>query len=108
MTNDVRTTVYLGQELSGTLLLAVLVVVASGIVYLLSLAVLCVCGFLCGRCSLRHKECRHQHSGTAALCNADGQPHHLQDILLSIMKIQIATIHPCTHNIIRTSSTYKS
>ena len=31
--------------------------------------------FLCGCCFLKHKECRHQHSGTAALCNADGQPH---------------------------------
>ena len=34
-----------------------------------------MCGFLCGYCSLKHKECRHQHSGTAALCSADGQPH---------------------------------
>ena len=33
--------------------------------------------YACGRrrCSLKHKECRHQHSGTAALCNADGLPH---------------------------------
>ena len=44
-------------------------VIALGIVYILSLAVFCVCGFLCSRCTLKHKECHH----TAATRNADRQ-----------------------------------
>ena len=73
MLNDnMRTTV--GQEeLSGPLL--PVAVTASGTVYLLSLAVFCVCGVLCGRCTLKHKECQCQHSSTAASCNTDRQVH---------------------------------
>ena len=47
--------------------------VAAGTVYLLSLAVLCVCRFLYGRCSLKHKECRLQNSDTAAEYGTDRQ-----------------------------------
>ena len=75
MLNDnVRTTVYVCQELCGSLL--PVVVTASGIVYLLSLAVFCVCGFLCGRCTLKHKESRRQNSDTAASCNAETDKVH--------------------------------
>ena len=44
-------------------------VIASGIVYILSLAVFCVCGYLCGRSALKHKESHH----TAASHNANRQ-----------------------------------
>ena len=46
------------QELDGSLdgSLLPVVVTGSGLVYILSLAIFCVCRFLCGRCALKHKE----------------------------------------------------
>ena len=34
-------------------------VIASGTVYILSLAIFCVCGFICGRCIHKYKETRN-------------------------------------------------
>ena len=57
-------------KLDGSLLQVV--VTGSGIVYLLSLAIFCVCGFLCGRCALKHKESTQY---TVASYKAERQVH---------------------------------
>ena len=56
--------------------------------------------FLCGCYFLKHKEYRHQHSGTAALCNADGQPHPppRYPSYSRLWRHKIAIIHPYTYN----------